>query len=96
MCSCLYSTVQQPGASLASVEVSLSLFEELWTDRKIARCPTAVFIEVLDKDKIVFGIRPYVQKYSQYKCPWKKHLKYSHLVIRKKIHIVIIFTKGFS
>ena len=33
MYGCLYSTVKVPGDSLASVEVSLTLFEKLWTER---------------------------------------------------------------
>ena len=34
--SCLYSILQLPGASLASVEVLLTLSETLWTDRQMA------------------------------------------------------------
>ena len=36
MYSCLYSIVQLPGASRASVEVLLTLSETLWTDRQMA------------------------------------------------------------
>ena len=43
MISCLYRTVQLPGASLASAEVSLTLLEkDRYTDRY-----TAVFVELL-------------------------------------------------
>ena len=55
-CSCSYSTVQLPGASLASADVLLTHFEKLLTyrqtDRKIDGWQTAVFIELLPQLKI--------------------------------------------
>ena len=45
-CSCLLSTVQLPGVSLASVEVSLTFLENFGSDTQTDRY-TAVFVELL-------------------------------------------------
>ena len=54
-CSCLLSTVQVSGTSLASVEVLLTLLEKFGTDRQTYKQTdgqTAVFVELLPKLKI--------------------------------------------
>ena len=46
MNSCLYSTLQLPDASLASVEVSVTLLKKIGTDRQ-----TAVFVKLIPTRK---------------------------------------------